>query len=484
MRILAAVRLLVVSCLLYTATVMASIDMTGNVSYQVTNGVATFNIGQITNNNSSYTTGTLSITLWATSGNSPVGSGYTLATVSLGELTSNEYFYNIQQSASYSAPPDGTYYIHIIVQEYGNGIVDSSTFSQETFGDSSGSSSSSSSGSSSSSSSGGGSAGIDMTGNVGYEVSGSSVIFNVDRITNNNSSYTTGTLSLTLWATSDSDPVGSGYELASVSLGELDSNEYFYDITQTGNYTVPPDGTYYLHVIVQEYGNGIVDWVTFSQETFGGSSSSSGSSTSSSSSSSSGGSSSSSSSGGGSYTNNDIAIRGTTLVTYSTDGYIYSVSFPGENDGSGNTVSIINNGQTTTGNLSVRVAAISVAWDEASTFSGYTLADYNLGTLSVGDWYADFVGVVSANSNHPSGWYYVYTFLLEDGVIVDFTGPVYQAVGCDTVDACDEGVSTLDSNSSSSSSSSSGGGSGGGGGSSNFYILLLLLSALIYRIKK
>src|SRR5690606_4258709 len=67
---------------------------------------------------------------------------------------------------------------------------------------------------------------VQFEGSTSFEASGGQVTIQVDKISNTSSDTTSGTLFLILWATSGSSPTGTGHELASVQLGELEPNEY------------------------------------------------------------------------------------------------------------------------------------------------------------------------------------------------------------------------------------------------------------------
>lgn len=56
----------------------------------------------------------------------------------------------------------------------------------------------------------------DMSGNLSFETSGNTATIRVDRITNNTSNRTTGTLYVTLRFTSGSSPWGTGHNVARV----------------------------------------------------------------------------------------------------------------------------------------------------------------------------------------------------------------------------------------------------------------------------
>jgi hypothetical protein len=105
---------------------------------------------------------------------------------------------------------------------------------------------------------------LQIQGTTSYDIEWSqfTATMHVDRIQNTSSTYTTGTLRLDLWLTET--PYGggsiSGYRVASQviagsSNGQLGPNQYFQDVTLTGPIqSVPPDGTYFITLTVDEYG--------------------------------------------------------------------------------------------------------------------------------------------------------------------------------------------------------------------------------------
>ena len=96
----------------------------GPFSYNHPSGSSTINIsvGHITNNSSFRTTGTLRLYLWATLTRPARGgsiSGYILARSSnFSPLSPNFQYNNVSINPSYSAPPNGTYYMTIVLAEY------------------------------------------------------------------------------------------------------------------------------------------------------------------------------------------------------------------------------------------------------------------------------------------------------------------------------------------------------------------------------
>ena len=96
----------------------------GTISFNHPGGSSTVNISvqHINNNSSTRTTGTLRLELWATSNRPSRGgnlSGYRLAVGSnLSPLAPNFQYTNISQNPAWSGPPNGTYYITVVLAEY------------------------------------------------------------------------------------------------------------------------------------------------------------------------------------------------------------------------------------------------------------------------------------------------------------------------------------------------------------------------------
>lgn len=114
---------------------LSHITMSGSVGYSISGGTATLTVDQI-NNNGSTSTDTIYLKLWATTDSSPEGSGYTIAEAAVGSLGPGGSFHNVSESTSESAPPDGTYYFHMLLVEGAGSTTysDSLTFDeQETY---------------------------------------------------------------------------------------------------------------------------------------------------------------------------------------------------------------------------------------------------------------------------------------------------------------------------------------------------------------
>ncbi len=99
--------------------------------------------------------------------------------------------------------------------------------------------------------------GLYMSGQFTYNLTGSNAYVTLDRINNDSSSRTTGTLQLSLWAT-DYEPVRgagiSGYRLVNFStLSPLQATTYYQGIVRSASYLPPPNGAYWLVLVLSEY---------------------------------------------------------------------------------------------------------------------------------------------------------------------------------------------------------------------------------------
>ena len=109
---------------------------------------------------------------------------------------------------------------------------------------------------------------VEFEGRFAYQIDGNDVTLEAERLVNRSSTRTTGTLYLTLWMTTGSDPYTTGHRAASVSLGTtLRPGYVLEDISRDTTYSRPPPGTYYVHLYVSEYPklDTTLDLVTFTR---------------------------------------------------------------------------------------------------------------------------------------------------------------------------------------------------------------------------
>lgn len=224
-----------------------NVSFTGNVGYTLDGNQVELRAERIVNQSPNVTTGTLHLKLRATVGPSPFSTGYDLADANLsyingdGRLGPGASFTGIVVTRPLSAPPDGTYYLHLYVSQFDqlNTALDTVSFNNtRTFRSG---------------------PDVSFVGNVGYSIDGNQVRLDADRIQNDSPSYTTGTIYLTLRATSAPGAFGDGYTLARTDLsyvngtGQIAPGGAFVGVSTTAAFTAPPDGTYYLHMVVSEF---------------------------------------------------------------------------------------------------------------------------------------------------------------------------------------------------------------------------------------
>jgi hypothetical protein len=129
-------------------SVASGLYMTGQFTYLFSGGTVNVTLSGINNDSFTRTTGTLRVELWATTSFPPRGNtnwvGYRLATSSLlTPLAPRTFYSNLSETVSYRAPPTGSYWLILILEEYdpvncsGDGYCSQDTFisfHQESFG--------------------------------------------------------------------------------------------------------------------------------------------------------------------------------------------------------------------------------------------------------------------------------------------------------------------------------------------------------------
>ena len=95
-----------------------------DASYQFlsSNGPVRLDIGRITNESTTTTSGTVRAALFVTSDPTPTGTYYVIAQSDLGTLQPGFFFGPLSHTVSYLVPPDGTYYIHMGAFEFEPGF--------------------------------------------------------------------------------------------------------------------------------------------------------------------------------------------------------------------------------------------------------------------------------------------------------------------------------------------------------------------------
>jgi hypothetical protein len=90
-----------------------------DVGYEfvTTGGPVRLQLGRVTNESGTTTSGTVRIGLFLTNDPSP-GTYYVVASTDLGPLAPNSFFGPLTHTVPYSPPPDGTYYVHLGAFEF------------------------------------------------------------------------------------------------------------------------------------------------------------------------------------------------------------------------------------------------------------------------------------------------------------------------------------------------------------------------------
>ena len=109
----------------------------------------------------------------------------------------------------------------------------------------------------------------DIEGRIAYRIDGDVITVEIERIANNTTDTTTGTLYVSVWMTAGSDPAGPGHlaarqQITGSSNGTLGPGQYFSDIHWTLAYQTPPGGVQYVHFLTTQHPapNTLVGWRT------------------------------------------------------------------------------------------------------------------------------------------------------------------------------------------------------------------------------
>ena len=223
-----------------TVTDSGKVAEIGTWTYAITGDSVKITVGRITNDTTARTTGTLHVGLRFTSVNSPTASGYNVARHSLGQrLGPGRSFSNISFTTVFTRPPQGTYYVHLFVVEYPNlnTILDASTASERNTVSDPGKV-------------------ADIEGRIHLVVKGNTATVDIERIKNNSTGHTSGTISVTLQFTPSSDLFGgNGYQVAKGRIVSstngtltLKPGQYVPNVKLNLDYARPPAGVYYAHI--------------------------------------------------------------------------------------------------------------------------------------------------------------------------------------------------------------------------------------------
>ena len=249
-------------------TVSNGLTFNGTTGYScpANSATCTLTASSIQNSSTTRTTGRLRLELWATTSRPSRGGALSgnriTVTSSLGQLAPSRSFVNVSFSGSRQDPASGTYWITLVLMEFGTPnnsswacpaadgfcITDSVTFdTQQTYGGGGGGG-------------GGGDGGATvlpvLTGTVGYECANGICSMTAGRIENNSQTRTSGTLRLELWL-STVRPTGSsftGFKVASGrTLNPLPPRNFYSNLDERGAFTAPPNGTYFVTLLLTEF---------------------------------------------------------------------------------------------------------------------------------------------------------------------------------------------------------------------------------------
>lgn len=243
------------------ATSPFTVAIEGNTSWSLSNNVLNIKVDKVTHNGTGIT-GSLRLRLWATQVPYSGGSitGYVLGTYQFqAVLQPGQYYHDISVNVPYTAPPDGTYFTTLTLEEYfdsGWSIMSFSAFPNTNYFGAGGS----------------GTSRLSMQGTESWAINNDVVTLKVDKVVNNGAG-TTGSLRLRLWAT---DTVYGGGTIRGYVLGayqfsrQLGPYQYFYGINQQVPFSRPADGVYHTTLTLEEYTSAgwvIRDYVDFNTTT-------------------------------------------------------------------------------------------------------------------------------------------------------------------------------------------------------------------------
>lgn len=91
-------------------------------SFQTSTGPVRLDVGRITNESATTTSGTVRAALFVTTDATPSGTYYVIARSDLGTLGPNQFFGPLSHTVPYLPPPDGIYYLHMGAFEFEAGF--------------------------------------------------------------------------------------------------------------------------------------------------------------------------------------------------------------------------------------------------------------------------------------------------------------------------------------------------------------------------
>lgn len=243
---------------LLASSASASPRFNGSTGYQFSSNMSTvtINTGMIDNIEAKNTTGTIMVKLYATTTPYKSGAitGYTLASFKLDALKPGQFYRDLRKVVTYTAPPaKGTYYITLGLLEYDGAryvLVDHRNMSKtvalaplELLS-------------------------ISSPWSWQTSYANRTVTLSVGKVSHRRTGHT-GSLKIALWATETPYRGGkiSGYQICSLAKAPLEPGYSYSNIKTTVPFTPPPDGTYFITLVLTESDGQsykIVDYLTSS----------------------------------------------------------------------------------------------------------------------------------------------------------------------------------------------------------------------------
>ncbi|MEM6638367.1 MAG: hypothetical protein AAF610_00555 [Pseudomonadota bacterium] len=276
MMVVRALGAILVAIILAPHVLATDVRFVGQGTFNISGAQVEVTFSRLQNFDQNTTSGTLYLQLWASPDNDPAGSGYELTPalnlsgftgLGNGTLRPNAAFENITFSAPYTAPPQGSYHVFLVVFEFPNlnSFLDSAPAvnNPHQLGGTPGNTG------------GGGSNNLELDCLCSWSLNGGVLSIAAERVINNRSGGLSGTLKLKLWATETPYTGGTitGYVMGEVNLGQLAGGFFRGPIDQQVSYRRPPNGTYFVALTLTEFDgeDRTVDWVSFSNtHTVGG----------------------------------------------------------------------------------------------------------------------------------------------------------------------------------------------------------------------
>lgn len=237
----------------------ASPRFNGSSGYEFVNNMASLAIstGMIDNSAGKASTGTLQVKLWATSSLYQGGtiSGHLLASYKLEPLKAGQFYRDVRKVVPYTPPSvKGTYFITLTLSEYtGSGyvIVDYRNMKNTaTLGPLKS---------------------FTISGPWRWQTNYASgtLAIEVAKISHRRTGHT-GTLKVSVWATDTPYRGGNlqGHQIGFVTKAALESGYSYSNLKTTVTFSPPPDGTYFISLVLSEFDDGayrVVDYITSSE---------------------------------------------------------------------------------------------------------------------------------------------------------------------------------------------------------------------------